>query len=88
MIWIAILVEGAIENWSDFGILFGIQTINASLGYYEIVKAGDAVAGNFPSDLHVKFPCLKSFTIDLHMETPLESQYDVRMSGNSLLMYI
>ena len=44
MIWIAIIVEGAIQNWSDFGILFSIQMINASLGYYEIVKAGDAVA--------------------------------------------
>lgn len=44
MIWIAIIVEGAIENWSDFGILLGIQMLNASLGYYEIVKAGDAVA--------------------------------------------
>lgn len=44
MIWIAIVVEGAIENWSDFGILFGIQMLNASLGFYEIVKAGDAVA--------------------------------------------
>ena len=44
MIWIAILVEGAIENWPDFGILFGIQMLNASLGYYEITKAGDAVA--------------------------------------------
>ena len=44
MIWVAIAVEGAIQNWADFGILFAIQMLNASLGYYEIVKAGDAVA--------------------------------------------
>ena len=44
MIWIAILVEGIIRNWADFGILFAIQMLNASLGYYEITKAGDAVA--------------------------------------------
>ena len=44
MIWIAILVEGIIMNWADFGILFAIQMLNASLGYYEITKAGDAVA--------------------------------------------
>ena len=23
-------------------------------------------------DLHMKFPCVKIFTIDLHMQTPLE----------------
>ncbi len=44
MIWIAIIVEAAIQNWTDFGILFSIQMANASLGYYDIVKAGDAVA--------------------------------------------
>jgi hypothetical protein len=41
---LAIIVEGAIESWPDFGILFGIQMLNASLSYYEITKAGDAVA--------------------------------------------
>jgi H+-transporting ATPase len=44
MIWIAALVEAGIENWSDTGILFGILLINASISYYEITKAGDAVA--------------------------------------------
>lgn len=38
MIWIAVIVEGAIENWIDFGILFGINVLNASLSYYEITK--------------------------------------------------
>eukprot|EP00595_Chromulina_sp_UTEXLB2642_P003247 CAMPEP_0196763184 /NCGR_PEP_ID=MMETSP1095-20130614/3616_1 /TAXON_ID=96789 ORGANISM="Chromulina nebulosa, Strain UTEXLB2642" /NCGR_SAMPLE_ID=MMETSP1095 /ASSEMBLY_ACC=CAM_ASM_000446 /LENGTH=723 /DNA_ID=CAMNT_0042115873 /DNA_START=42 /DNA_END=2210 /DNA_ORIENTATION=- len=44
MIWIAAFTEAGIQNWPDFGILLAIQFINASLGYYEIVKAGDAVA--------------------------------------------
>ena len=44
MIWIAIIIEGAIENWIDFGILLFIQFANASIGFYETVKAGDAVA--------------------------------------------
>lgn len=44
MIWVAVLVEAIIENWPDFGILLGIQFLNASLGFYEITKAGDAVA--------------------------------------------
>ena len=44
MIWIAAITEACIENWPDMGILLAIQFINASLGFYEIVKAGDAVA--------------------------------------------
>jgi H+-transporting ATPase len=44
MLWIAAITEAAIQNWPDMAILLGIQFINAGLGYYEIVKAGDAVA--------------------------------------------
>jgi len=44
MIWIAAITEAAIQNFPDMGILLAIQFTNASLGYYEIVKAGDAVA--------------------------------------------
>eukprot|EP00605_Chrysophyceae_sp_TOSAG23-4_P002329 GSChrysophyteH1.ASY1.ANO1.2575.1 assembled CDS len=44
MIWIAAVTELAISNYPDMGILLGIQFINAGIGYYEIVKAGDAVA--------------------------------------------
>lgn len=44
MIWIAAITEGAIQNYPDMGILLAIQFTNASLGYYEIIKAGDAVA--------------------------------------------
>jgi H+-transporting ATPase len=44
MIWIASITEAAIQNWPDMAILLAIQFINATLGYYEITKAGDAVA--------------------------------------------
>jgi H+-transporting ATPase len=44
MIWIAIIVEFAIQQWIDAGILLIIQFANATLGWYETVKAADAVA--------------------------------------------
>ncbi len=44
MIWIAAIVEAGIQNWLDMSILLFIQFANASIGYYEITKAGDAVA--------------------------------------------
>ena len=44
MIWIAAVVEAAIQNWTDMAILLFIQFANASIGFYEITKAGDAVA--------------------------------------------
>ncbi|RYG70090.1 plasma-membrane proton-efflux P-type ATPase [archaeon] len=44
MIWIASITEAGIQNWPDMAILLTIQFVNASLGYYEITKAGDAVA--------------------------------------------
>ena len=44
MIWIAAIVEAGIQNWIDMSILICIQFANASIGYYEITKAGDAVA--------------------------------------------
>jgi H+-transporting ATPase len=44
MIWIAALVEAILSNWSDMGILLLIQFINATIAFYEVVKAGDAIA--------------------------------------------
>ena len=44
MLWIAAIIEGAIENFADMGILLGIQFINASISFYETTKAGNAVA--------------------------------------------
>lgn len=44
MIWAAIVIELAIENWIDVGILLAIQLTNASISFYEMNKAGNAVA--------------------------------------------
>eukprot|EP00598_Pedospumella_elongata_P004046 CAMPEP_0184967086 /NCGR_PEP_ID=MMETSP1098-20130426/584_1 /TAXON_ID=89044 /ORGANISM="Spumella elongata, Strain CCAP 955/1" /LENGTH=932 /DNA_ID=CAMNT_0027488487 /DNA_START=42 /DNA_END=2840 /DNA_ORIENTATION=+ len=44
MIWIAAITEAAIMNWPDMAILLAIQFINATISFYEITKAGDAVA--------------------------------------------
>lgn len=44
MIWIAIVIEIAIQNYTDMAILLLIQFGNASIAFYEINKAGDAVA--------------------------------------------
>jgi H+-transporting ATPase len=44
MIWIAALVELLIANYVDMSILLFIQFANASIGFYETTKAGDAVA--------------------------------------------
>jgi H+-transporting ATPase len=44
MIWIAIIIEAAIKNFLDMGILLFIQFANAGISYYETTKAGDAVA--------------------------------------------
>jgi H+-transporting ATPase len=44
MIWIAVIIEGAISDWANFGILVLINLLNASISYYETTKAGDAVA--------------------------------------------
>ena len=44
MIWLAIIVEISIANYLDMSILLIIQFANASIAFYEINKAGDAVA--------------------------------------------
>ena len=44
MIWMAVVIEAGIQNFIDMAILLFIQFANASIGYYEITKAGDAVA--------------------------------------------
>ena len=44
MIWMAAIVEAGIGNFPDMAILLFIQFANASIGFYEITKAGDAVA--------------------------------------------
>ena len=44
MIWIATFTEIAIQNWADMAILLAIQIINGSISFYEVTKAGDAIA--------------------------------------------
>nr|AWC08675.1 putative plasma membrane H+ ATPase [Chara australis] len=44
LIWVAIIVEMAIKNWLDAAILLCIQLANATIGWYETTKAGNAVA--------------------------------------------
>jgi H+-transporting ATPase len=44
MIWLAVIIEGIIENFSDMGILLLIQFANAGIAFYERTKAEDAVA--------------------------------------------
>lgn len=44
MIWAAIIVELGIQNWLDACLLLAIQFANATIGWYETTKAGDAVA--------------------------------------------
>ena len=44
MIWIAAIIEAAIGDWIDTIVLAAINLLNATLGFYETTKAGDAVA--------------------------------------------
>ena len=44
MIWAAIVIEGIMLDWADVGVLLALQILNAVVGWYEDLKAGDAVA--------------------------------------------
>lgn len=44
MLWLAVIIEAAIQNWVDMLILLLIQFVNAGISYYETTKAGDAIA--------------------------------------------
>jgi H+-transporting ATPase len=44
MIWIAIIIEAALNNWPDMGVLIALQAMNGGIGFYETIKAGNAVA--------------------------------------------
>ncbi|KEG06089.1 putative P-type H -ATPase, partial [Trypanosoma grayi] len=43
-LWVAVIIEFALENWPDGAILLVILFANATIGWYETIKAGDAVA--------------------------------------------
>ncbi|RYY87015.1 hypothetical protein EON63_04680 [archaeon] len=38
MIWIAVVIEGAIQNWIDMAVLLFIQFANASIGRLRVEK--------------------------------------------------
>jgi H+-transporting ATPase len=59
MIWMAAIVEAGIQNYADMAILLFIQLANASIGFYEITKAGDAVAA-LKASLQVRKHCDKT----------------------------
>jgi H+-transporting ATPase len=42
--WVAIIVTLAIEDWADAGVILFLHAFNSSLGFYETLKAGDAVS--------------------------------------------
>ena len=44
MIWLAAAIEASIQNFIDMAILIFIQFANATIAFFEITKAGDAVA--------------------------------------------
>ncbi|RLN98191.1 hypothetical protein BBJ28_00024099, partial [Nothophytophthora sp. Chile5] len=44
MIWLAILVEGITRDIPDFFVLLFLQVLNGVVGWYEELKAGNAVA--------------------------------------------
>ena len=44
MIWLAIIIEAVIKDWADFGVLLTLQILNSTVGWFEDLKAGNAVA--------------------------------------------
>lgn len=44
MMWIAIIVCLGIEDWPDAGVVLFLHMFNSSLGFYETLKASDAVS--------------------------------------------
>ncbi|ORC92747.1 proton motive P-type ATPase 2 [Trypanosoma theileri] len=43
-LWVAIIIELAFQHWPSGATLLVIQIANATIGWYETIKAGDAVA--------------------------------------------
>lgn len=43
MMWTAMIIAAAIQDWADAGVIFGLHCFNSGLSYYETMKAGDAV---------------------------------------------
>ena len=43
MIWISIILEMIMKDWTDFWVLMTLQILNGTVGFYEDYKAGNAV---------------------------------------------
>ena len=43
-IWLAILINGLLEDWLNFAVLMVLQFVNGIISYNEATKAGDAIA--------------------------------------------
>ena len=44
MMWTAMIIAAAIQDWPDAGVIFGLHCFNSGLSFYETMKAGDAVS--------------------------------------------
>ena len=44
MMWIVIIVTLAIQDYPDAGVILFLHAFNSSLGFYETLKAGDALS--------------------------------------------
>jgi H+-transporting ATPase len=80
MIWLAIIVEAAILNWLDMGLLLFIQLTNASISFYELNKAGNAVAA-LKSSLKPKATCRRDGKWDV-MDATLLVPNDLVLLGS------
>jgi len=44
MMWVAMIISAAIQDWPDAGVILGLHLFNSGLSFYETMKAGDAVS--------------------------------------------
>ncbi|KAF2718545.1 plasma-membrane proton-e [Polychaeton citri CBS 116435] len=43
VMWIAVILAGALEDWIDFGIIIGLLCLNAAVGFIQEYSAGNVV---------------------------------------------
>lgn len=59
-LWIAIVIELALQNWIDACILFALQMTNGIVAFTEAKKAGDAIAA-LKGSLKPSIPIINAF---------------------------
>lgn len=82
MIWIAVIIEVAIQNFLDMGLLLAIQFINASISIYETTKAGNAIAA-LKSSLKPTATCKRDGTFQVLDATELVPGDTVLLASGS-----